>query len=174
PGCRRARPGWRSRSRRRGGRRGTVSCPRGLQWPYRRKCPDRLAGVWMGDHSSGQGACYARTVSHLAFLLALALAPPPAFELRALGVLGGDWDENLSSYLLARPGQPATLMIDGGSVMTGIARALERDGQLAPTASWSTRARAAEQVLRPVRALLLTHSHLDHVAGFLIKSTVDI
>jgi cAMP phosphodiesterase len=121
-----------------------------------------------------------RSSAVVGFILALAFTtraagnPAPAFELRALGVLGGDWDENLSSYLLSRPGQPATIMIDGGSVMTGVVRALERDGKLSPSASWSVRVRAAQEFLRPVRALLLTHSHLDHVGGFLDKTTLDL
>lgn len=33
-------------------------------------------------------------------------AREPRFELQALGVLGGDVDTNLSSYLLGLPGQP--------------------------------------------------------------------
>ncbi|HEX2569631.1 MAG TPA: 3',5'-cyclic-nucleotide phosphodiesterase [Polyangia bacterium] len=97
------------------------------------------------------------------------------FELRALGVLGGDDDTNLSCYLLGRAGEVAApLMIDGGSVVPGIVRMLERDGRLAPDASWSTRMKAALEVLRPVRALLLTHAHLDHLAGFVIKTTLDL
>jgi len=110
----------------------------------------------------------------LALAALVAAAPPPAFELTALGVLGGDWDDDLSCYLLGRPDQPATLLVDGGSVMGGIARMLEKQGRLAPGATVSTRARASMEVLRPVRALLLTHAHLDHLGGFVAKSTLDI
>ncbi len=114
-----------------------------------------------------------------ALLLTVSIAraeppPPPAFEVHALGVLGGDWDENLSSFAIGRPGGPSTLLIDGGSVMTGVTRVLEREGKLAATASPSTRVRAAQEFLRPVRALLVTHSHLDHIGGFLLKSTLDV
>jgi cAMP phosphodiesterase len=99
----------------------------------------------------------------------------PVFELRALGVLGGDDDGNLSCYLLGRMGEgSAPVMIDGGSVVPGIVRMLEREGRLAPGASWSVRMKAVLEVLRPVRALLLTHAHLDHLAGFVIKTTLDL
>jgi cAMP phosphodiesterase len=131
-------------------------------------------------NSSGSGILAAFMPRLLRLLLlciagvATAAPPAPVFELQALGVLGGDWDENLSSYLLGAPGQPATLMLDGGSVMTGAARVLERAGKLAPGASWSTRVRAVEELLRPVRALLLTHAHLDHLGGFIDKTTLDL
>lgn len=111
-------------------------------------------------------------------LLLLAAAPtlarPPAFELTALGVLGGDTDTNLSSYLLGPVGQPPALMIDGGSVLPGLVRALEKRGALAREASPAVQSRAALEVLRSVRAVLLTHAHLDHWAGLVVSSTLQL
>jgi cAMP phosphodiesterase len=98
----------------------------------------------------------------------------PAFELRALGVLGGDIDTNLSCYLLGHPGQRAAVMIDGGSVLPGIIRWKEDAGELARDASPSEQVRAASKVIEPIEALLLTHSHLDHLGGFIQKSTLDV
>lgn len=98
----------------------------------------------------------------------------PAFALRSLGVLGGDVDTNLSCYLLGVPGESRyPLMIDGGSVVSGILRWKEETGELKPGARWSERSRVIKDTLRPVTAFLLTHPHLDHVGGFVQKSTLD-
>ncbi|MBS2028602.1 MAG: 3',5'-cyclic-nucleotide phosphodiesterase [Deltaproteobacteria bacterium] len=109
-------------------------------------------------------------------LLALALlatAPrAPAFELHALGVLGGDTDTNLSCYLLGKPGDAPTLMIDGGSVMSGLARWQERRGLLKPDASPTVRAQAAMQTVKALQGVLLTHAHLDHWGGLVDDSTL--
>jgi cAMP phosphodiesterase len=112
----------------------------------------------------------------LALLLTTAPASPraPAFELVALGVLGGDTDTNLSSVLLGLPGRPAELMIDGGSVLPGLQRALEKRGRLARDASPSVQIREALTVLKPLRAFLLTHAHLDHWVGFGVSSTLQL
>lgn len=98
----------------------------------------------------------------------------PAFALRVLGALGGDTDTDLSCFLLGAPGAGAApLMIDGGSVIPGIVRWKERDGVLDPGATWTRRIQLVKEVLRPIRTLLVTHPHLDHVGGFVQKSTLD-
>ena len=103
-----------------------------------------------------------------------AVPRPPAFELVALGVLGGDTDTNLSSVLLGLPGKPAELMIDGGSVMPGLQRALEKRGLLARDATPSAQIREALTMLKPLRAFLLTHAHLDHWVGFGVTTTLHL
>jgi len=109
----------------------------------------------------------------LGIVLAASPARPPAFELHALGVLGGDTDGNLSCFLLGAPGEPPVLMIDGGSVAPGLRRWLEKRGVLASNASPTVQAKAMREALRPVRALLLTHAHLDHWGGFVDMTTLD-
>jgi cAMP phosphodiesterase len=136
-------------------------------------------------HAFGQ-ACYpaagmrASLTASVLVAIALSAGPahpdprrPPAFELRALGVLGGDLDTNLSCYLLGRPGEQPRLMLDGGSVVPGVLRWKEEAGELARDASWSERTRAVMRALEPVDAVLVTHAHLDHVGGFLQKNTLD-
>lgn len=100
--------------------------------------------------------------------------PPPTFELRAIGHLGGDGDEYLSCWLLGAPGGPPLLMLDGGSVTGGMRRWLELEGRLSPDATPSEVARAVKGKLASVRGLLLTHAHLDHWAGAVAKSTLDL
>jgi len=102
-------------------------------------------------------------------------ARQPAFRVVALGVLGGDTDVNLSSFLIADSTQShPQVMIDGGSVVGGIVKWKEASGKLDPEASWTVRSRVTMDVLRHVEWALITHSHLDHVAGFLQKSTIDL
>lgn len=98
----------------------------------------------------------------------------PAFELHALGVLGGDTDTNLTCFLLGRPDSADLLMIDAGSIMPGLTRWLENEHVLASTATPSERARAAMDVFGRVRAMLLTHSHLDHWGGLADASTLFV
>lgn len=95
--------------------------------------------------------------------------------MHALGVLGGDLDENLTCFLVATAKKPDELvMIDGGSVTGGITRWLEKSGKLAADATWTQRARAVTEVLSRVKGTLITHAHLDHVGGLVTKSTLDL
>lgn len=48
------------------------------------------------------------------------------FEVVALGVDGGVSDGNLTSYLIRDDSQPVYLALDAGSVLPGIAKALEK------------------------------------------------
>jgi 3',5'-cyclic-nucleotide phosphodiesterase len=98
----------------------------------------------------------------------------PAFELHALGVLGGDTDTNLSCFLLGRPGATDLVMIDAGSIMSGLTRWLEGKGELQPDATPSERARAALDVFGRLRGVFLTHSHLDHWGGLADDSTLPV
>lgn len=86
-----------------------------------------------------------------------AAAAPRGFDVVALGVQGGLAQGDLSSFLLARRGQPAYLAVDAGSVLTGLGRS---GGPPGP-------------VLRDqIRGWALTDPHLDHVEG-LASAVVD-
>ncbi len=87
------------------------------------------------------------------------------FELRAVGVLGGDTDTNLSCYLLGRPGQAPLVQLDSGTVISGLIKVQQRSGILKPEATMSQQEQAALDLLSSLQAVLVTHSHLDHAGG---------
>ncbi len=120
-------------------------------------------------------AALAVPVSCLLGSFAGVVAPrPPAFELRALGVLGGDTDANLSCFVLGRPGTTELVMIDAGSIMPGLTRWLENERLLAAGATPSEQARAALDVFGRLRGVFVTHSHLDHWGGLVDASTLPL
>lgn len=113
------------------------------------------------------------TLSLLFLLAALASTPSssaradsPAFELVALGVYGGEVESNSSCYLLGEAGSSRfPLMIDGGSPVAGAIRWKGLDD-----ASPDRQIQGAIMALREVEAVLLTHSHLDHLYGLILHS----
>lgn len=91
--------------------------------------------------------------------------PAPAFTVVPLGVRGGLDEGNLSAYLVAPAGSPAYVCLDAGSLRTGLEKAL---------ASRALVGTSPDAVLRQqVKAYLLSHAHLDHVAGLLLNAPDD-
>ena len=90
--------------------------------------------------------------------------PAPAFTVIPLGVRGGLDESNLTAYLLAPAGSAAYVCLDAGSLRPGLEKAIARR-YLAGT---------ADAVLRQrVKCYLLSHAHLDHVAGLLLNAPAD-
>jgi len=122
----------------------------------------------------------------LRLLLALALAvgscaaptvsgpPSPRFVAIALGAGGGPGQDDLSAYLLAPAGSSDYVALDAGTLLAGIKKAWNAgsfrdlrppaDATLAPE-GWILRER--------VKAYLISHGHLDHVAGLIVDSPED-
>ncbi len=87
----------------------------------------------------------------------------PVFKVIPLGVKGGIDESNLSAYMLALEGTDAYVCLDAGTLNYGIMKAskLFKD--------------SASNVLKNyVKAYLISHPHLDHVAGLIINSPDDI
>ncbi|NML63587.1 3',5'-cyclic-nucleotide phosphodiesterase [Hymenobacter sp. RP-2-7] len=92
-------------------------------------------------------------------------AAAPAFAVVPLGVRGGLDESNLSAYLVAPAGSAAYVCLDAGSLRTGLEKALASRALAGP---------GPEAVLRQqVCAYLLSHAHLDHVAGLLLNAPDD-
>jgi len=88
----------------------------------------------------------------------------PAFTVVPLGVKGGLEEGNLSAYLVAPAGSAAYVCLDAGSLRQGLEKARTRHALTGP----------ATEILRTqIRAYLISHAHLDHVAGLLLNAPDD-
>ena len=86
------------------------------------------------------------------------------FRVVPLGVTGGLDESNLSAYLVAPAGSDLYYSLDAGTLYFGI-RAAIRNGVFKGSPS---------QVLRTqIEGYLITHAHLDHVAGLIMNSPAD-
>lgn len=87
-----------------------------------------------------------------------------SFQIVPLGVKGGADESNLSAYLVGVPGANAFVCLDAGTVRSGIDKAIAT-GALKGTAS---------TVLKEnIKGYLISHPHLDHVAGMILNSPDD-
>lgn len=88
----------------------------------------------------------------------------PAFTVVPLGVKGGMDESNLSAYMLAPAGSNAYVCLDAGTLHAGIEKAVDAGIFTLP----------ASQVLRQyIKGYLISHGHLDHLAGMIINSPDD-
>lgn len=96
---------------------------------------------------------------------AAAQAPGKAsFTVIPLGVKGGSDESNLSAYLLAPSGSNDYICLDAGTLHHGIQKAIDAGIFHLPV----------ETVLKKnIKAYLVSHPHLDHVAGLIINSPDD-
>ncbi|MGV3561303.1 MBL fold metallo-hydrolase [Larkinella arboricola] len=86
------------------------------------------------------------------------------FKVVPLGVRGGLDESNLSAYLLASQGTDTYVCLDAGTLHAGIQKAV-RNGVFSVS---------PETVLKEyIKAYLISHAHLDHLAGLIINSTDD-
>jgi 3',5'-cyclic-nucleotide phosphodiesterase len=98
----------------------------------------------------------------------------PAFELVVLGDKGGIQDGNLSAFLLRSLNEQYYVSLDAGTLVNGINIAHQHnafsDLALIQDPQWNT----TGTILRHhVKGYLISHGHLDHVAGLLISSPED-
>ncbi len=91
-------------------------------------------------------------------------ASPPTFNIVPLGVKGGLDEGNLSAYLVAPAGSASYVCLDAGTVYSGVEKAVARKVFAAP---------AGAVIRNNIKAYLISHAHLDHVAGLLLNATDD-
>lgn len=96
------------------------------------------------------------------------------FDIIALGTGGGLSSDNLSAFLIGPHNADMSIACDAGSLINGIAKGIEAN-------SFSTNTKPSDYplsltgyILREhIKGYLITHAHLDHVAGLLIASPDD-
>ncbi|HEY8968761.1 MAG TPA: 3',5'-cyclic-nucleotide phosphodiesterase [Puia sp.] len=101
----------------------------------------------------------------LVLLLPLSLlSQTPAFTVIPLGVKGGLDESNLSAYMVAPEGSSDYVCLDAGTLYSGIQRAVDAGIFHLPVS----------KVLRQdIKGYLISHPHLDHLAGLIINSPDD-
>jgi 3',5'-cyclic-nucleotide phosphodiesterase len=96
------------------------------------------------------------------------------FDVVALGALGGIQDGNLSAWLIHPHGDERAVTCDAGTLVNGL-RAAEEKGAFAAVAipAGSPQSRAGYVLTTSIKGYLISHAHLDHVAGLIIASPDD-
>lgn len=91
-----------------------------------------------------------------------------------LGTAGGLTEGNLSSYLLAPIGTTDFVALDAGTLMTGLQRANAKGSLTDIVLPADSNVGLEGHVLRDhIKAYLISHPHLDHLAGLVINSPDD-
>ncbi|SDW16708.1 MBL fold metallo-hydrolase [Flavobacterium degerlachei] len=86
------------------------------------------------------------------------------FQIVHLGVKGGIDEKNLSAYLIAPLNTNDFICLDAGTIHAGIEKAIENNVFKI----------SSEAVLKKyIKGYLISHAHLDHVAGLIINSPAD-
>lgn len=96
------------------------------------------------------------------------------FELVTLGDSGGIEDGNLSAFLLRALSEPNYIALDAGTLVNGINVALSNNAfQDLPVKIDNTLSPTGNILHHHIKGYLISHGHLDHVAGLLIASPED-
>ena len=87
-----------------------------------------------------------------------------AFKVIPLGVYGSTHEGNLSSYMLAVKNSNDYVCLDAGTIHDGIEKAIDKK---------AIEGNAADILKKDIKGYLISHPHLDHLAGLIINSPDD-
>lgn len=100
----------------------------------------------------------------ISLLFCIPVFSQTSFKVIPLGVKGGADESNLSAYMIAPQGSDAYVCLDAGTLHYGIEKAIQ--AKLLPGT-------AGEVLRKNIRGYLISHAHLDHLAGMIINSPDD-
>lgn len=87
-----------------------------------------------------------------------------SFQVIPLGVYGGIDESNLSCYMIATSGSKDYICLDAGTLHDGIGKAIQNK---------IFKGDAQSVLKNNIKGYLISHPHLDHVAGLVINSPDD-
>ena len=101
-------------------------------------------------------------------------AENPQFVTIPLGTTGGLSEGNLSAYLLAPIAESDFIALDAGTIFSGLQRAAELGSfeELSPPEESGVNLEGWI-MQEKIKAYLISHAHIDHVAGLVINSPDD-
>ncbi len=98
----------------------------------------------------------------------------PGFDVVALGARGGIEDGNLSAFMISPVGDGRAVTCDAGSLVNGLRVAEDKgvfDAVKVPEDSPYTR--VGYVLSEQIKGYLISHAHMDHIAGLVIASPDD-
>lgn len=97
-----------------------------------------------------------------------------AFKVIVLGPHGGPRENNMSGYLLGTKSSNNFVCLDAGSLLNGIFIANKKNSFHDIQVNVSSDLNFEGEILKNhIKCYLISHAHLDHVAGLVINSTND-
>jgi 3',5'-cyclic-nucleotide phosphodiesterase len=98
----------------------------------------------------------------------------PGFDVVTLGARGGIEDGNLTAFMISPAGDGRAVTCDAGSLVNGL-RAADEKGALdtVKVPDDSPYTRVGYVLAEQIKGYLISHAHLDHVAGLVIASPDD-
>lgn len=87
------------------------------------------------------------------------------FQIVVGGCTGGPRENNLSAYFLSALNQDAWIALDAGTLLAGIEKAFEIKSLTGMT--------PGKFLCDDLKAYLISHAHLDHIAGLVLNSQID-
>ncbi|MDT0596161.1 3',5'-cyclic-nucleotide phosphodiesterase [Glaciecola petra] len=100
--------------------------------------------------------------------------PTDSLDILVLGTEGGVSSDNLSAFLIGPNDQSYSVACDAGSLLTGIESAVSQRNFSNISVPQDYPLSKAGYVLREhIKGYLISHAHLDHIAGLIIASPED-